>query len=206
MSLLQSIGKPLLTPVVRVLFSTLDIRVANPDVLTAGGNGGMVYAFWHGKMLCGWLLARRLFPAKAVSAVVSLSKDGQLLSATLSRLGFGLIRGSSSRGGEEVKRSMLEETARGNIVAVTPDGPRGPLHAFKYGTLRLASEHRLPLVFAEISYEKAFRLNSWDRFEIPRPFSVVNVTLHCIELPLFRNTGEVAVFGKQLSKRLGNDG
>ncbi|ASQ91078.1 hypothetical protein CHL67_09255 [Prosthecochloris sp. GSB1] len=204
MSLLQSIGQPLLPPLVRALVSTLDIRVANPDIAVAGERG-IIYAFWHGKMLCGWLLSKKLFPEKTIVAVVSLSKDGQLLSRTLSRLGFGLIRGSSSRGGEEVKRSMIEETEKGNIVALTPDGPRGPLHAFKYGTLRLASEHRLPLVFAEISYEKALRLKSWDRFEIPRPFSAVDVTLHSIEPPLFRNSEEVAVFEKRLSKHLGND-
>lgn len=202
MSLLHAIAKPLLPPLLGALVRTLRLRIANPEILSGRETGGVIYAFWHGKMACGWLLSRRLFPERAVHAVVSLSKDGQLLSETLRRLGFDLIRGSSSRGGRKVMRAMLDELEKGGVVAVTPDGPRGPRHSFKYGTLRLASEHRLPLLFAEIAYTGAIELKSWDRFEIPHPFSAVNVTLHRVDVPVFERSEDIAVFERQLAKRL----
>ena len=90
----------------------------------------------------------------------------------------------------------------GNIVVLTPDGPRGPVHQFKYGTLRLASNNHYPIVFAEISYTKSWVLKSWDQFEIPKPFSKTSVKLHLLELPEFNSDKELQHYTKQLSASL----
>jgi len=178
-------GTRLLPHVLKLLFRTLKIEVENAGEPLPDEPRGVIFAFWHGKMITGWLLAKHLFPGRPVSAVVSLSGDGQILADALERLKFRLIRGSSSRGKEEVKRSIGEALRRRGVVAVTPDGPRGPHHRFKYGTLRLAAQHNVPLCFAEIRYGNARSLKSWDRFEIPLPFSRVKVTLHVLHVPEF---------------------
>ena len=155
-------------------------------------------------MVTGWLLAKALFPAKKIVAVVSLSKDGRILSDTLEQLDFTLIRGSSSRGGDEVKDAMQKTLQKENIIVLTPDGPRGPIYQFKYGTLRIASSNHYPLIFAEISYEKAWKLKSWDNFEIPKPFSRATVMIHSIELPEFESEEELRIYTTNLSDRLGH--
>ncbi|MBN1929111.1 MAG: DUF374 domain-containing protein [Chlorobiaceae bacterium] len=199
-------GTRLLPHVLKLLFATLKIDIGHAgEPLPDGGGRGVMFAFWHGKMIAGWLLARRLFPEREIAAVVSLSEDGQILSDALDRLGFRLIRGSSSRGKEVVRRNIgVALTSRG-VVAVTPDGPRGPHHRFKYGTLRLAALHQAPLVFADIRYEKARNLKSWDKFEIPLPFSRVKVTLHVVRVPEFPSEEEFRAWADKLSDGLDDE-
>ena len=199
MSLLTIIARPLLPELLKLLFSGLRVQLVPASEPLPDSRKGMIFAFWHGKMVAGWLLTGKLFPGKQATAVVSLSEDGQLLSDTLERLGFRLIRGSSSKGGREVKEMMLEALQGGTLVAMTPDGPRGPVNKFKYGTLRLASEHGIPMVFAEISFAKSRTLKSWDNFEIPMPFSKVTVTLHLIHLPEFHSEEELRSYCEKLS-------
>lgn len=187
---------PLLLP---LLFRSLKITISSrPESLSMPSEAAL-FMFWHGKMITGWLLARRLFADRPVNAVVSLSEDGALLSGTLADLGFSLIRGSSSKESAQVRDAIAGTLERGGVVAMTPDGPRGPHHSFKYGSLRLASETSSPLIFAVIRYEAAWRLKSWDRFEIPRPFSRVTVTLHHIEVPRFTCEEELRSYCRQLS-------
>lgn len=189
----------LLPHVLKLLFGTLKIDIEHTGEQMPEDDRGVMFAFWHGKMIAGWLLARRLFPGRDISAVVSLSGDGQILSDALDRLRFRLIRGSSSRGKEVVKRNIgVALTSRG-VVAVTPDGPRGPHHRFKYGTLRLAALHHAPVVFAEIRYSNARSLKSWDRFEIPMPFSRVQVTLRVVQVPEFPDEAAFRAWADKLS-------
>jgi len=195
----------LLPHLLKLLVATLKIRIILPEKGLPGNEHGIIFAFWHGRMVTGWMLSRRLFPEAVISTVVSLSGDGQILSNALDRLGFRLIRGSSSKGKEEVKSGIVTALDTCGVVAVTPDGPRGPLHRFKYGTLRIASEHRTPLVFAEIFHDRARRLKSWDRFEIPAPFSRVTVRLHTLEIPLFSSEEALRTFADELSTRLDDD-
>ncbi len=196
--LLQSATR-LLPHVLKLLFATLKIEIEHAGERMPENDRSVMFAFWHGKMIAGWLLARRLYPKREISAVVSLSGDGQILSNALDRLGFHLIRGSSSRGKEEVRRGIGVALSNGGVVAVTPDGPRGPHHRFKYGTLRLAAQHHVPLLFAEIRYENTRSLKSWDKFEIPLPFSRVTVTLHNVQVPDFPTEEEFRTWADKLS-------
>jgi len=113
-------------------------------------SGGFIAAFWHGKMLTGWLTVAdtlRNICASAPIAVVSLSKDGEILANALHTLGFQLIRGSSSRGRDAVRQGIQAALERGAAVVLTPDGPRGPKESFKYGSIRLAAQYRSPILF-----------------------------------------------------------
>lgn len=202
MSLLPVLSGLLLPGTLKALVSSLRVTFENPPPERGPGNGGRLFAFWHGKMVYGWLLSQKLFPEHDIHAVVSLSRDGEILSRALDTMGFSLIRGSSSKGSDEVKNTMLGKIEKGGIVAVTPDGPRGPLHSFKYGTLRLASEQGIPIIFAAIRYGKTIQLKSWDKFEIPYPFSRVHVAFHHIEVPEMKNREALELLERQLSKQL----
>jgi lysophospholipid acyltransferase (LPLAT)-like uncharacterized protein len=200
MPLSPIISRYLLPVALKLLYASLRISIT-PEPLKFSDNGAII-AFWHGKMITGWLLAKTLSPSKNITAVVSLSEDGRALADTLEQLGFSLIRGSSSKGGDQVKQTMQEALQKGDIVVLTPDGPRGPVNQFKYGTLRLASNNHYPIVFAEIRYAKKWTLKSWDQFEIPKPFSKTLVKLHLLELPEFNSEDALQLYTQQLSDRL----
>lgn len=193
----------LLPLLMHLLYASLRKSVSIPP--NALRHRPVMVAFWHGKMLTGWLFAQSLLRSAAISpiyAVVSLSKDGEILAQALSSLGFRLIRGSSSRGKEQVKTDIQAALRADAAVVITPDGPRGPKHIFKYGSLRMASLHRVPLLFLSIQHHRKWTLRSWDAFEIPKPFSKVELTVHCITVPTFETDSALHTFAYALSSQL----
>jgi lysophospholipid acyltransferase (LPLAT)-like uncharacterized protein len=130
-----------------------------------------IVLFWHGKMLPGW----KVLSDKNPKAVVSQSKDGEILSAILQKWGFELIRGSSSKGGKEVLNNIVE-SARDSLILMTPDGPRGPAEQMKAGAVIASQRAEVPLTLCGILIErKKIFEKSWDKFEFPMPFSKIIV-------------------------------
>jgi len=132
--------------------------------------GPVVFAFWH----CAMLVCAHRFRNKGIAILISPSFDGELIARTVARLGFLPVRGSSSRGGAAGLRGMAEAYRRGHRTAITADGPRGPARIAKPGPGQLAELTGAPWIgcyHAEPS--RAWRLNSWDRFIIPKPFATV---------------------------------
>ena len=107
--------------------------------------------------------------------LVSQSKDGEYISQVIHRLGMGTVRGSSSRGGVRALLQMAKLGRDGHSLAVTPDGPRGPRHVVQPGLLSIAARSGLPIVPLTSGARSAWRLGSWDRFEIPKPFTRLRV-------------------------------
>ncbi len=140
------------------------------DGLVAGGTG-FACMLWH-ETLLPLLWHHR--EARAV-IVVSQARDGQYLSDFAESIGYRLVRGSSSRGAVGALIAAARELERGTIVALTPDGPRGPRRELKPGVLAAAQRAGVPVlpVYAEV--KSAWRLDSWDRFCIPKPFARVRV-------------------------------
>ncbi|MCR4416297.1 MAG: lysophospholipid acyltransferase family protein [Ignavibacteria bacterium] len=167
---IQQLGIFLLPPILDLLTKTLKIEIENKEALKSGN---AVFMFWHGKMLAGWWLGRN----KNFYAVVSQSKDGEILSRLLKRWNFKLIRGSSSKDSKEVMREMVEVLKKGFSLAITPDGPRGPREEMKIGGLIASVRAQKPIVLCGISYEKKKIFKSWDKFELPKFFSRVKVRL-----------------------------
>lgn len=132
---------------------------------------GWIGCLWHGTMLSPiW----RHQPHDVV-ALVSEHRDGEYITRVLSRLGYGLARGSSTRGGVRGLRAMLRAARAGHTLAITPDGPRGPSEVMKEGAVVLASRSGLPVVPIGVGMSRAWRASSWDRFAVPRPFSRVHL-------------------------------
>jgi hypothetical protein len=107
--------------------------------------------------------------------LVSASPDGAWLAALFSTVGMGAVRGSSSRFGREAAEGMVEVLRAGHDAAITPDGPRGPCYRLKPGALVVARRTGTPILIIGAQFTAAWRLRSWDRFYVPRPFSRIRV-------------------------------
>jgi lysophospholipid acyltransferase (LPLAT)-like uncharacterized protein len=137
-----------------------------------------VFAFWHNRMLIMPLMHEKYYRnRKHVSVLTSASRDGGMLAAFMARFDMGSVRGSSSRRGATAVRELDDLLARGEDIAITPDGPRGPCYKLGPGLIFLAQKNKLPAVPILIEYSRCIRIKSWDRFMIPLPFSRVEVTL-----------------------------
>ena len=156
---------------------TLRITRVNADQFDELKRSGknVVVAFWHGSMFVGWFLHRPETNWN-ISALVSQSNDGEFLSTILERWNYTMIRGSSHIGGKEAMQLMVDEVEKGNSLGITPDGPRGPRHEMKMGAVRVAQRTGVPLVLVGIAASSKKQLQSWDKFDVPRPFSSVVAT------------------------------
>jgi hypothetical protein len=130
-----------------------------------------IFALWHARLLPLTFTHRHW----GVGVLISQHRDGELIARIVERLGFVTGRGSSTRGGEEGARDMLRLAEQGRILAITPDGPRGPARKVKPGLIYLASRTGYPIVPVAMSARQAWRLRSWDGFRIPWPFAKVLV-------------------------------
>jgi lysophospholipid acyltransferase (LPLAT)-like uncharacterized protein len=164
----------------RVLFATLRVRIEDPHgFLSAPPAGPAIYAFWHNRILAITAAFLRCYPRgrRGVLVLTSASKDGMWLGLITRHLGMGAVRGSSSRRGATAMRELLDRVEAGFDIAITPDGPRGPVYELGPGIVYLAQKAQLPVLPCHATFHNAWRLRTWDRFAIPKPFSRVDVTL-----------------------------
>jgi lysophospholipid acyltransferase (LPLAT)-like uncharacterized protein len=131
----------------------------------------VILALWHARQLPLAYTHRD----RGIIVLVSRSRDGEIISRILARLGSGTARGSSTRGGEAAIRELRAAAAAGHWLAVTPDGPRGPAETSKDGLTFLASQLGLRIVPLASASRDAWVLRSWDRFRVPKPFARVCV-------------------------------
>ncbi len=131
-----------------------------------------IFCFWHRCTLpAGWY-----FRKFRCSILISQSFDGELIARTLGLLGYGTVRGSSSRGGAAGLMAMRDVLAAGLPVVFTADGPRGPLYQTKVGPVKLAAMTGEPMGSFYLLPQRAWTIRSWDRFLVPKPFSRVVVS------------------------------
>lgn len=131
----------------------------------------LLFAFWHQQILPLAHLHRN----EGVVVLVSEHRDGEYIARVIERMGFGTVRGSSTRGGARGLRGLVRAAHQGRDLAITPDGPRGPLHEVKLGAVTAAQLTGSPIVPLAAACDRAWRLRSWDRFMIPQPFARVRV-------------------------------
>lgn len=140
---------------------------------------GALLVTWHNRAFLTAHLHNILRPPdKKLFGLVSASRDGAWLSALFDRFGISVIRGSSSRRGAPALREILRVLRAGHDIGITLDGPRGPAYIAKEGIGLLARHSGAPVVHVVPCHPSAWRLRSWDRFFIPKPFSRVDVRLH----------------------------
>jgi lysophospholipid acyltransferase (LPLAT)-like uncharacterized protein len=157
----------------RLLGWTWRVRYVNPEVVEPFRANKLPYIFacWHGQML-PLLWTHR---DQGISILVSEHRDGEIITRVARTIGFGAVRGSSSRGAGRALLGLVAELERGGAVAVTPDGPRGPAEEFAPGALVAAQRAEVPVITVGAHASSAWRLSTWDRFIIPKPFARVSV-------------------------------
>lgn len=158
---------------IRLLASTWRYRVLSEDELTKLRATGapFVFSIWHGQLL-PLLWHHR---GQGVAILVSEHKDGELIARFAESLGYGTIRGSSSRGAAGALLGLVRALKDGREVGITPDGPRGPACSYAPGAAVAASKAGALVLPMAAHANRAWRLNSWDRFMIPKPFARVTV-------------------------------
>lgn len=135
----------------------------------------VAFVLWHNRLFLVSEIFRRYRDGRPVYGLVSASRDGAWLAAFFSLVGIRSVRGSSSRLGREAVTALVDVVKAGNDIGITPDGPRGPCYDFKAGALIVSRRTQTPIVLLGAAYESAWRLKSWDRFYLPKPFSRVRI-------------------------------
>jgi lysophospholipid acyltransferase (LPLAT)-like uncharacterized protein len=159
--------------IIRALAATWRIRVVNREAVDAlrARRRPIVFAFWHGEMLPLVWQHRN----EGAAILVSSHRDGEIIARIAESFGFRTVRGSTSRGAGRALLGLVRTLEEGRDVAVTPDGPRGPARKFAPGALVAAQRGAAPIVAVAVHASRAWRLRSWDRFLIPKPFARVTV-------------------------------
>ena len=148
------------------------------DAISAGGSPAIL-AFWHDRVILGaYFTGARMARGNGVdvTALTSRSGDGELVARIMRRWGARIVRGSSSAGGREAMwelRSVVR--SHGSSPILVPDGPRGPARHLKRGILVLARMSGAPVLAMGLASDRHWRLKSWDRMTIPKPFARVRV-------------------------------
>jgi len=127
----------------------------------------VIYSFCHRAVFASAWLWRKT----GIAVMVSRSFDGEYIARTIEKLGFVAVRGSSSRGGANALLGLRSQLERGNLVAFTIDGPRGPKYVAKPGPVLLSRSTAFPMAAFYVALSDAWVLNSWDQLMIPKPFS-----------------------------------
>jgi lysophospholipid acyltransferase (LPLAT)-like uncharacterized protein len=132
-----------------------------------------IYALWHGRIMPGISYLRD----RGIVVITSENFDGEWIARVIGRFGFGTARGSTSRGGAKALVQLRRDMRAGRPVAFTVDGPRGPREVAQPGAVWLAGATGNPILPFHIESSSHWTAKSWDRHQVPKPFSHVAVTM-----------------------------
>jgi len=132
-----------------------------------------IMAFWHGRILPATVYFRR----RGIVVITSANFDGEWIAGIIERFGYGTARGSTSRGGRKALRQLTHDMAAGKPAGFTVDGPRGPARVAQPGAVWLAKATGNPVLPFHLEADRYWTLGSWDRTQIPRPFSTVALSV-----------------------------
>jgi lysophospholipid acyltransferase (LPLAT)-like uncharacterized protein len=163
------------SPVIAALGATWRWRVDglhHYDAVIASGHQPIM-AFWHGRILPGTVF----FRDRGIVVITSENFDGEWIARIIQRFGYGTARGSSSRGGIRALVQLRHDLGDGRPVAFTLDGPRGPARVAQPGAVWLAGATGHPVLPFHIEADRSWTIRSWDKTQVPKPFSHVAVVL-----------------------------
>jgi lysophospholipid acyltransferase (LPLAT)-like uncharacterized protein len=142
------------------------------DRIVAGGRQPIM-AFWHGRILPATYYFRR----RGIVVITSENFDGEWIAGIIERFGYGTARGSTSRGARKALLQLRRDMAAGKPAGFTLDGPRGPARVAQPGALWLAKTTGNPVLPFHLEAGRHWTLGSWDRTQIPKPFTTVAIAM-----------------------------
>lgn len=182
--------------------NTLDYQGAfydhSADPIRDDFQGPVIFLQWHEYFPSPFYLR----PNCNTAMLVSQHEDGELLGQAARHMGFSTVRGSTTRGGVAALRKIFRAGGAKNL-GITPDGPRGPRRKFAQGAIYLSSRLGMPLIPTGIGYDRAWRVNTWDRFAIPKPYAKARiVTGPKIQIPPDIDRDGIEMYREQLERLL----
>lgn len=130
-----------------------------------------IYTIWHRQEVI-MIYAQR---GRGLVGLISKSRDGEYMARILRRSGFNFVRGSTTSGGFLSLRSLIKAARGGYSLAITPDGPKGPVFKVQPGAIYLAQKAGIPVIPCASAYSKKKILRSWDKYQFPLPFGRIQV-------------------------------
>jgi lysophospholipid acyltransferase (LPLAT)-like uncharacterized protein len=166
-----------------------------------------IVAFWHNRIALMPVFYERFARGRSVVTFISRSRDGQFITDVAARFNVKAVRGSSSRHGTAALLAAVHASRDPKEdIAITPDGPRGPRYQIHPGLIRLAQMTGRPIVTVTYSLKWKWVLKSWDRFQLPLPFSACYlVTSKPIFVPREATEDQLVSISQQVAEALGGD-
>jgi lysophospholipid acyltransferase (LPLAT)-like uncharacterized protein len=143
-------------------------KIGLDEALKASEQGG-VFVAWHGDAL----IPGHVLSWKKLTALTSLSRDGDIQTRILQKMGYDIVRGSTGRGGARAAVELVNRLSDGVRISFTPDGPRGPRRVIQNGVVYFAKKSQKPICPIVVRYTRCWNIGTWDRYAIPKPFSSV---------------------------------
>ena len=178
---MKLISKSFLVPligrwIIQILFFLNKVSIKGEKNLLKLIKSGdpVMLCVWHGRLIFpSWYLRHHT----TLYIISSRHPDSQLLAHVLNNWGYGLIRGSTNKGGVRVIKEMTNIFKDGGIIAVTNDGPKGPARIAKSGSIALAIKNNVKIITVTGSATKYWQIKSWDRFMLPKPFGKIQIVV-----------------------------
>ena len=161
---------------IRAIGLTMRWRLVDRSGVSSNDHPGpLIWVFWHNRVFGMPFVYRKFLHRRHGSVLTSPSGDGELIALVMARFGVGSIRGSSNKRPAAAVREIVSFIGQGGDVAITPDGPRGPVYQMQPGVIKMAQLSGVPVLPIRLRYHRALSLKTWDRFQIPLPFSKAEV-------------------------------
>jgi lysophospholipid acyltransferase (LPLAT)-like uncharacterized protein len=162
-------------PLIAALGATLRWRVEGLDHLESIQASGRqpIMGFWHGRILTATYFFRR----RGIVVITSENFDGEWIARIIERFGYGTARGSTTRGARKATLQLLRTLRQGRPVGITLDGPKGPARVAQPGAVWLAGASGQPILPFHLEAERHWTVSSWDRTQVPKPFSTVALVM-----------------------------
>ena len=170
-AIIAGVGAPLIGALCRTV--RWHVEGAEHYNAVVGQHRQPIFAFWHGRIL----LATYYWRDRGIVVMTSRNFDGEWIARIIRRFGYGTARGSTSCGGRRALVQLKRDVAAGRSAAFTVDGPRGPAHRVQPGAVWLAGVTGNPILPFHIEAARSWSARSWDRTQIPRPFSTAAVSI-----------------------------
>jgi lysophospholipid acyltransferase (LPLAT)-like uncharacterized protein len=198
----EAAGIPIVgQPILSMLNATLEWRDEGLEHLDNVVRGGRqpIMAFWHGRIFHATVRFRR----RGIVVMISENFDGEWIAGLIERFGYGTARGSTSRGGLRAILQLKRALAEGHPAGFALDGPRGPARVAQPGAVWLAKATGHPVVPFHLEASRYWTLRSWDRTQIPKPFSAVSVVVgEPFDVPADASEADLSAACRTLEERL----
>jgi len=166
--ILSAIIPPIGALLIRLIYLTCKKEFKIPSSLP---KEPFIVAFWHGNLLMQPYLYKKVRKNHKIAVMISEHFDGEIIAKIVKKFGIESVRGSTKKGAAKVLLQAIRKLREGYDIAITPDGPRGPIKSVADGIVAISQKEDVYIVVFSYEASSFWELKSWDRFMIPKPFS-----------------------------------